>query len=266
MRNGRRLLPNHTMKGTAMAKKPNRQVTPSLSRIWVYGVVSTAIASGLNLGWLYLCDNIFHWSLQLPQDFDPKVLVAASVWRIGLATGIAGLVATLVSVALSKLVIGPRIWWFILGAGVGLVSIYGALTLPGVDTGMRIRLSVMHIVAMILIVPALARALAIKDVDHAAADRRYHAQLDAIAAQESASALITRSDATINATQVVPAFDVNGLVGKSEDAATISIEDAAHEVRVISRDGQTIATTRDYRIDRINLAIDNGIVTSASIG
>ncbi|MEI6405815.1 MAG: hypothetical protein WCO64_08615, partial [Actinomycetes bacterium] len=115
-------------------------------------------------------------------------------------------------------------------------------------------------------VPALAKALAIKDVDHAAADRRYHAQLDAIAAQESASALITRSDATINATQVVPAFDVNGLVGKSEDAATTAIEDAAHEVRVISRDGQTIATTRDYRIDRINLAIDNGIVTSASIG
>ncbi len=251
-----------------MAKAPNRQVTPAISRIWVYGIIATAIASALNAGWLYLCDNVTHWSLQVPQELDPKVLVAASTLRIVLATAIAGVISILVSLALSKLVIGPRIWWMILGFGVGFASLYGALTLPNVDTWLRVRLSVMHIIAIVIIVPALAKALGIKDVDHEAADRRYHEQLDAIKAQEAAAALAQQNptQAPLNPTIAVPVLDVNALVGKTEDQATSEIESASHEVRVVSRDGQQFPATRDYRGERVNLTIDNGVVTAATIG
>lgn len=55
----------------------------------------------------------------------------------------------------------------------------------------------------------------------------------------------------------------------TEAEAIQTIEGVSSEqlsVRITRRDGENYAMTMDYRIDRINLEIDNGIVTKSSIG
>ena len=36
--------------------------------------------------------------------------------------------------------------------------------------------------------------------------------------------------------------------------------------RIVKRDGESFPVTMDYRMDRINLEIENGVITNASIG
>ena len=55
-------------------------------------------------------------------------------------------------------------------------------------------------------------------------------------------------------------------VGMMEAEATAAIEAAGGSVRVVSRDGEDFPVTMDYRFDRVNLSIVEGIVTEASIG
>ena len=59
------------------------------------------------------------------------------------------------------------------------------------------------------------------------------------------------------------------VIGMSEEEAIQTIEGISSEqlaARVIRRDAENFTVTMDYRLDRINLEIDNGIVTKAFIG
>jgi hypothetical protein len=64
------------------------------------------------------------------------------------------------------------------------------------------------------------------------------------------------------ATQTFP----KNLVGLTEDEAKAKITDLGMKVRIRNRDGETFMGTCDYRRDRVNLSIDNGKVTNATIG
>ena len=59
------------------------------------------------------------------------------------------------------------------------------------------------------------------------------------------------------------------VIGMSEADAIQTIEGISSEqltYRVTRRDDESYPMTMDYRLDRINLEIDNGVVTKASIG
>jgi|GEM_PF-993943 hypothetical protein len=59
------------------------------------------------------------------------------------------------------------------------------------------------------------------------------------------------------------------VIGMSEAKAIETIESNEGEVliaRVLRRDDESFIATMDYRLDRINLEIDDGIVTTANIG
>lgn len=63
-----------------------------------------------------------------------------------------------------------------------------------------------------------------------------------------------------------PAFDVSALTGLSVEAATEVAAASGFVVRVISRDGESLPATKDYRVDRIGLAVEADKVVSASLG
>ena len=59
------------------------------------------------------------------------------------------------------------------------------------------------------------------------------------------------------------------VIGMTEEQAIQTIEGISSEeltYRVTRRDDEFYPMTMDYRLDRINLEIDNGVVTKASIG
>ena len=161
-----------------MSVKPVRQVTPPAARIWLAGLGATALAAGANAGWLWICVNLFNWEIVVPEAFQSAVYVEASLLRVTVATAIAGVLATLVAVGLAKLFIGPRIWFLVIGLGVGLASVYGALTLTGISFSVKFSLSVMHLLATFLVVLPIAEALKIRDSDLHRADVRYHEHLE----------------------------------------------------------------------------------------
>jgi len=161
-----------------MSVKPVRQVTPPASRIWLAGLGATALATGANAGWLWICVNIFHWEIVVPEAFQSAVYVDATLIRVTLATAIAGVLATLAAVGLAKLFIGPRIWFLAFGLGAGLASVYGALTLSNVSITVKFSLSVMHLLATFIVVLPIAEALKIRDSDLHRADVRYHEHLE----------------------------------------------------------------------------------------
>lgn len=161
-----------------MSVKPVRQVTPPAARIWLAGLGATALAAGANAGWLWICVNLFNWEIVVPEAFQSAVYVDASLFRVTVATAIAGVLATLVAVGLAKLFIGPRIWFLVIGLGVGLASVYGALTLTGISFSVKFSLSVMHLLATFLVVLPIAEALKIRDSDLHRADVRYHEHLE----------------------------------------------------------------------------------------
>lgn len=58
----------------------------------------------------------------------------------------------------------------------------------------------------------------------------------------------------------------DGLVGQKTAAATKAAEDAGYTVRIVEVDGVPRAVTADLRPDRINLTIEDGVVTKATAG
>ena len=214
-----------------MSVKPVRQVTPPAARIWLAGLGATALAAGANAGWLWICVNLFNWEIVVPEAFQSAVYVDASLLRVTVATAIAGVLATLVAVGLAKLFIGPRIWFLVIGLGVGLASVYGALTLTGVSFSVKFSLSVMHLLATFLVVLPIAGALKIRDSDLHRADVRYHEHLESkntddttFIAGSTAATTSSAIDApkNLNDTMVVPLDsptpDVNGFsAGGSAD-------------------------------------------------
>ncbi len=188
-----------------MSVKPVRQVTPPATRIWLAGLGATALATGANAGWLWICINLFHWKIVVPEGFQSSVYVEASLLRVTLATAIAGGLATLVAVGLAKLFIGPRIWFLVIGLGGGFASVYGALTLTGVSFSVKFSLSVMHLLATFVIVLPIAEALKIRDSDLHRADVRYHEHLDSKNSDDAT--FITGATASASATAAI--FDNN---------------------------------------------------------
>ena len=56
------------------------------------------------------------------------------------------------------------------------------------------------------------------------------------------------------------------VVGLPEDEAQAAIEGAGLTYRVVARDGKALAATDDYSVTRINVAVEDGTVTQATIG
>lgn len=56
------------------------------------------------------------------------------------------------------------------------------------------------------------------------------------------------------------------LLGYEETDGESCALEAGFTWRIISRDGETFPVTKDYRFDRINAGIENGLVTFSSIG
>jgi hypothetical protein len=59
------------------------------------------------------------------------------------------------------------------------------------------------------------------------------------------------------------------VIGMPEELAIQTIEGVSSEqltARVVRRDGDSYPITEDYSLSRINLEIDNGLVTKTSIG
>lgn len=241
-----------------MPAKPIRQVTPPGSRIWLYGIVAAALASGLNYFWWYLCVAVFHWPLQVPARLDAAVLVDASPTRIVTATCVALFAATLGANLLAKVVIGPRIWWLVIGSGLGLVSTYAVLTLAEIDLFVRVRLAVMHVITMVVTLPLLYRALHIHDSDLEHADRRWHDHVEQRA--------VSLADQGVVAATTPVRMEMHDYVGMSEIEACEAAARAGVECRVTSRDGQQMTATLDFRSDRVNLVVAGGRVQSVSLG
>jgi hypothetical protein len=238
-----------------------RQVTPPAWRIWTYGLAATALAALTNYGWLYLCQQVFSWNLLIPKYFSTSELVTASDIRIVSATVIAGLAATFGATVLAKLVIGPKIWWLLIGFAVGLSSLYASLTLPNVDLSVRLGLSVMHIIAMLFIVVPIGWSLEIRDTDLKHAVDRYSSHLET---KNSATEVFSDQ---VHPTAVLSTEDVaRAVVGLDEHEAMTKIETLGLKVRVIKKDEEAFTSTFDYREDRINLEISEGKVVTANVG
>ncbi len=56
------------------------------------------------------------------------------------------------------------------------------------------------------------------------------------------------------------------LVGVGETNAAAVAAEQGFTVRVVARDGEWFPVTKDYREDRINIVIEDGIVVRAFVG
>lgn len=255
-----------------MARSAPRQVTPSIGRVWSYGVLATVVATALNLGWLRLVTRAFGWTVQVPVLVNTSELVVASDWRIATATATVGVAATAGCATLARTVIGPRVWWAIIGTAGGFASIYGLMTVGGLDITVRVRLLPFHVLALVVLLPALYRALQVSDSDLRKAMSRFQEHIEPTAATATTSTATPQASTSISVDEPTP-IDLpptllapESLVGLSEDAALTSAAAADCEVRITSRDGIQFTTTRDFRADRVNLEIVDGRVTAASMG
>lgn len=64
----------------------------------------------------------------------------------------------------------------------------------------------------------------------------------------------------------ISAEEANTLLGMSEAEATSAAEANGWVVRVAARDGEQFALTMDYNSQRVNLTVDNGVVTYVFVG
>ena len=63
------------------------------------------------------------------------------------------------------------------------------------------------------------------------------------------------------------AADVSGrIVGMGIAEARLEAENAGIVLRITNRDGSPLIITRDMRPDRVNVRLDNNIVTTVDIG
>lgn len=55
-------------------------------------------------------------------------------------------------------------------------------------------------------------------------------------------------------------FDATAIIGEAAGAATRQARAAGCDVRVVIEDGKPLATTSDFRPDRINVVVDDGTI------
>lgn len=60
--------------------------------------------------------------------------------------------------------------------------------------------------------------------------------------------------------------NANEVIGMTEADAIAKIETAGFVYRIMERDGVNFMGTCDYRTDRVNLSITEGVVTHADVG
>lgn len=60
--------------------------------------------------------------------------------------------------------------------------------------------------------------------------------------------------------------EANTLLGMSEEEATAAAQANGWVVRIAARDGEQFALTMDYNYTRVNLTVDNGVVTDVFVG
>jgi heat shock protein HslJ len=73
---------------------------------------------------------------------------------------------------------------------------------------------------------------------------------------------VTAEPTISDATQKV----ASDIVGLPEDEAQAAVEGAGLTFRVVARDGKALTATDDYSVTRINVAVQDGTVTEATIG
>lgn len=56
------------------------------------------------------------------------------------------------------------------------------------------------------------------------------------------------------------------VVGMTTEEAQAAVEDAGYAYREVEIDGQPQAVTLDYRLDRVNVSVEDGVVTDATVG
>ena len=61
-------------------------------------------------------------------------------------------------------------------------------------------------------------------------------------------------------------MEKENLIGLTKEAAIAKCKADGFKVRVRTEDGKGLMGTCDYRMDRFNLHIDNGLVTSVTKG
>lgn len=61
-------------------------------------------------------------------------------------------------------------------------------------------------------------------------------------------------------------FDLNWLIGKPKSEAKKMIEDNGYVFRITSEDGNNYIVTCDFRMDRINIEINDDIIINAYFG
>jgi len=84
-----------------------------------------------------------------------------------------------------------------------------------------------------------------------------------MAGGSSSSASAPSSASVPSPTSTVP---TEAVIGLTVDEATAWAANHNYTVRVVEIDGQPQPATMDYRTDRINLVVKNGVVTSAKMG
>jgi hypothetical protein len=173
------------------------------------------------VGWLLICTGAFNLKILVPSGFQSTTYVDATQLRISVSTSIAGLIATVIAVVLSKILIGPRIWFLVSGLAIGLASIYGAITLQGISLAVKLALGVMHILATGFIVLPIAQALKIRESDLHRADRKYHEHFDnkssgVIPASAASRSSKNKTAENLNETKVIPLDSADGGTSSSD--------------------------------------------------
>lgn len=106
--------------------------------------------------------------------------------------------------------------------------------------------------------------------DAMAAEQAYFAALAEVRTWEVGDQMLTLSNDTgpllVYAAPGSPAEFAMTLVGLTTKQAKAKIAEQGYEARVVSVDGDVRPVTMDYRPDRINLTIVDGVVTQATQG
>ena len=56
------------------------------------------------------------------------------------------------------------------------------------------------------------------------------------------------------------------VIGMTVDEATAWANERGMTVRVVKLDGESLPGTKDYRPERINVEVENGVITAATLG
>ena len=112
-----------------------------------------------------------------------------------------------------------------------------------------------------VIVPALAAVMALTACSSQSPD-------NGVTSSTMPTPETSSSDMQLEPSQTAIAV-ADEVIGMSESEAIATIEGISSEqltARVVRRDDENYAITMDYRLNRINLEVDNGIVTKTFIG